>query len=267
MEQTDKKNNKVIMVGMLLIIMVFAYTIFKPVFKKDDSKTAETKKETQINYPKITPEDLKSKLKKPDSVQIFDIRGSDDYKLEHLIGSENATSEELLNGISKEKIIVFVGYEEQKEAYKKAIEFVKNKGFKEAYALDGGIEAWKAIGGNTISFGNPGSFTDNAKIIYITRDELKKIIDDQNYLKYILDVSSKQSFASGHLPGAENIFLDDLEKSTDKIPAGKEIFVYGENELQGFQAGVRLYDLGIIGAKVLEGGLPAWKEKGLEVVK
>lgn len=267
MDEKDKKNNKVIMVGALLIAMIFAYTIFKSEFKKDETKTTEVKKETQINYPKITPDDLKGKLKKSNEIQVVDIRGSDDYKLEHLVGSISATSEDSLNGVSKEKIIIIVGYEDQKENYLKAIEFVKNKGFSEAYVLDGGIDAWKATGGDTISIGNPGSFVDNAKLIYITADELKKIIDDQNYPKFILDVSSKQSFASGHLPGAENIFLDDLEKSISKIPTGKEIFVYGENDLQGFQAGVRLYDLGIIGAKVLENGLPAWKEKGFEVIK
>ncbi len=268
MDRKEKKNNKVIIVGVILIALVFAYTIFKSEFKnKDSKKTVETKKETQLNYPKIAPADLKNRLKNSDNIEIFDIRGLDDYKLEHLIGSANATSEDFLNGVPQGKIIVIIGYEDQKEACNEAIEFVKDKGFKEAYVLDGGIPAWKEIGGSTISFGNPSSFSDNAKITYLSPEDLKKIIDDPNYPRYILDVSSKQSFGNGHISGAENIFLDDLEKSTDKLPFGKEIIVYGENELQGFQAGTRLYDLGIINTKVLKGGLPAWKEKEFEVVK
>jgi len=267
MDQEEKKNNKIMIVGALLIAMVFAYTIFKSEFKKDNSGIAKTSGGAEIKYPKITPEDLKNQLKNPDNVQVVDIRGSDDYKLEHFIGSISATLEESLNGVPLEKTITIIGYEEQKEAYKKAVELIKSKGFNDVYVLDGGLPAWKEIGGSTISIGNPGSFSDNAKIIYILPEELKKLTDDQNYPKYILDVSSEQAFGNGHLSGAENIFLDDLEKSADKIPSGKLIVVYGENELQEFQAGVRLYDLGIMNAKVLKGGLPAWKEKGFEVVK
>lgn len=267
MDQKEKKNNKVIMIGALLIAMVFAYTIFKSIPEKKESAILKTEKEAEIKYPKITPEDLKSRSKNPNNIKIFDIRGTDDYKLEHLIGSTSATSEDFLNEVPQEKIIILIGYEEQKEASKKAVDFVKSKGFNDAYVLDGGISAWKKIGGSTISIGNPGSFVDNAKIIYTSPEELKKIIDDQSYPKYILDVSSKQAFTNGHISGAENIFLDDLEKSADKIPSGKNIIVYGENELQGFQAGVRLYDLGIMNTNVLKGGLPAWKEKGFEVVK
>jgi rhodanese-related sulfurtransferase len=267
MDERDKKNNKIIVIGAILIAMVFAYTIFKAEFLKEDSKNMATKKDSQINYPKMAPEDIKIKSKNDDTVQFVDIRGSDDYKLEHLINSISATSEEALSGVSRDKTIIIIGYEEQKESYPKAIEFFRSAGFKEVYVLDGGILAWKEIGGSTISIGNPNSFVDTSKIIYILPEELKKIIEDQAYPKYILDVSSKQAFDSGHLAGAENIILDNLEKSADKIPSEKEIFVYGENDLQGFQAGVRLYDLGIMSMKVLKGGLPAWKEKKFEVVK
>jgi rhodanese-related sulfurtransferase len=267
MDQTERKNNKVMIIGALLIAMVFAYTLFKSEFKKDNSESAKTSEGTEINYPKIAPEDLKNRLKNPDKIQVVDVRGSDDYKLEHLIGSVNITSEESFDGIPQGKTIVIIGYEEQKGDLKKAVDLAKSKGFDDAYVLDGGIPAWKGIGGSTISIGNPSSFTDNAKVIYISPEDLKKIIDDQNYPKYILDVSSKQAFDNEHLPGAENIFLDDLEKSADKIPLEKTVVVYGENDLQSFQAGVRLSDLGIMSAKVLEGGLPAWKEKGFETVK
>ena len=267
MDQEEKKSNKVMIIGALLIAMVFAYTIFKSEFRKDDSGISKTGAGTEIKYPKITPEDLKNRLKNPENVQVVDIRGSDDYKLEHLTGSVNAVPEESLNGIPQEKAIIIISYENQKESYKQEIDFIKSKGYNDVYALDGGIPAWKEIGGSTISIGNPSSFVDNAKIIYISPEDLKKITDDQNYPKYILDVSSQQAFDSGHLSGAENIFLDDLEKSADKIPSGKLIIVCGENDLQGFQAGVRLSDLGIMNAKVLKGGLPAWKEKGFEVVK
>lgn len=268
MDQEENKNNKVIIVGISLIALVFAYTILKSTFTKDEPKGSKRGNSgIEITFPKITPEDLRGRLKNNNDIKLADIRMPDDYKLEHLIGSTNVTSEEFLNGVSQEKTIVFIGYEDQKEANKEAVDFAKEKGFKDVYVLDGSISAWKEIGGSTISIGNPGSFIDNAKIIYISPEDLKKIIDNQEYPKYILDVSSKQVFNSGHIVGADNIFLDDLEKSADKIPAGKETIVYGETDLQGFQSGVRLYDLGLMNIKVLKGGMPAWKDKGFEVVK
>ena len=51
----------------------------------------------------------------------------------------------------------------------------------------------------------------------------------------------------------------------DKIPLTKEIIVYGSTDLQGFQAGVKLYDLNFFAVWVLDDGFLGWKEKGFAV--
>jgi rhodanese-related sulfurtransferase len=266
MDGNEKNNNKIFLVGIALIALVFAFTFFKPFFYQNKSKEKNYQQEV-LNYPKISPEDLKNKIKNNNDTQILDIRSTDDYAMEHLIDSVNANSEESINAIPKEKTIVMVGYSTKDEEYTKIVDYLKSNSYKNFFILKGGIDAWKNIGGSTISIGNPNSFTDASKVIYISPDDLKKIVDNKSYPKYIIDIRSKQLFDSGHILEAENILLDDLEKSKDKIPYGKEIFVYGDTELQGFQCGVRLHDLGFLSVKTLQGGLMAWKDKGFEAVK
>ncbi len=72
----------------------------------------------------------------------------------------------------------------------------------------------------------------------------------------------QEVFQQGHVPGAVNFPLSDLEEKYKDIPTGKPIVVYGNSALEDFQAGVRLFDLNILGVRVLEGGFNAWKTKG-----
>jgi hypothetical protein len=44
-----------------------------------------------------------------------------------------------------------------------------------------------------------------------------------------------------------------LEKRYKEVPVGTNILVYGEKELNSFQGGVRLADLGFITTKTLSG--------------
>jgi len=266
MDTRDKKNNKVILIGVALIAMVFIFTFFRSGFEsKNNSSNEVTQK--KLNYPQISPEDLKSKLKNNEDLKILDIRTPDDFAMEHLTNSLNTISEEIINVIPKEKTIIIVGYSAKDEEYTKIIDYLKEKKYNNFFILTGGFDLWKKTGGNVISIGNPNSFTDTAKVTYIDPEDFKKIVENKNYPKYIIDIRSKQSFDSGHISGAENILLDDLEKSTSKIPYGKEIYVYGDTDLSGFQGGVRLYDLNFMTAKVLKGGLEAWKSKGFTLEK
>ena len=263
---TVNNNNKVFLIGIALIAMVFIFTFFRSGFgSKNNSSNEATQK--ILNYPKIASEDLKNKLKNDENIAILDIRTPDDFAMTHLINSSNTTSEEIINAIPKEKVIIIVGYTAKDEEYTKIVDYLKENKYDNFFILTGGFDSWKQAGGSVISIGNPTSFPDAAKVTYINPEDLKKIVENKNYPKYIIDIRSKQSFDSGHISRAENILLDDLEKSASKIPYGKEIYVYGDTDLPGFQGGVRLYDLSFMTVKVLKGGLEDWKNKGFEIVK
>jgi rhodanese-related sulfurtransferase/DNA-binding HxlR family transcriptional regulator len=82
----------------------------------------------------------------------------------------------------------------------------------------------------------------------------------------VLDVRPPEEFAAGHLPGAINIPLDELEKHLDEIDQEQEVVAYcrGPHCVLAFDAVARLRERGF-NAHRLEGGLPEWKLAGLPV--
>lgn len=82
----------------------------------------------------------------------------------------------------------------------------------------------------------------------------------------VLDVRPMEEYASGHLPGAINIPLDELEKHLDELDPQREIVAYcrGPHCVLAFDAVAQLRAQGIK-ARRLEGGLPEWQLEGLPV--
>jgi len=99
----------------------------------------------------------------------------------------------------------------------------------------------------------------------VTRDELMASLRDS--LVTLLDVRPRQEFALGHLPGALNIPLDELDRHLSELPEGREIVAYcrGPYCVLSFEAVASLRARGYQ-VRRLEDGFPEWKAAGLEVV-
>ncbi|ABK43620.1 transcriptional regulator, ArsR family [Magnetococcus marinus MC-1] len=82
----------------------------------------------------------------------------------------------------------------------------------------------------------------------------------------VLDVRPEEEYAAGHLPGAVNIPLKDLEANLALLPAGQEVVAYcrGPWCVLAFDAVARLRARGIK-ARRLQDGLPEWRLAGLPV--
>lgn len=82
----------------------------------------------------------------------------------------------------------------------------------------------------------------------------------------IVDVRPPEEFAAGHLPGALNVPLAELEARRGKLPRGREVVAYcrGPYCVLAFEAVARLR-AGGHAARRLEGGFPEWKSAGLPV--
>ena len=82
----------------------------------------------------------------------------------------------------------------------------------------------------------------------------------------VLDVRPPEEFAAGHLPGAINIPVGDLEKRLKELPKGKEVVAYcrGPYCLMSFDAVALLRSSGFA-ARRLRAGLPEWRQAGLPV--
>lgn len=82
----------------------------------------------------------------------------------------------------------------------------------------------------------------------------------------VLDVRPPEEYAAGHVPGAVNIPLEDLEKHLLDLDPSQEIVAYcrGPHCVLAFDAVSKLREKGL-NAKRLEGGLPEWRLEGLPV--
>ena len=82
----------------------------------------------------------------------------------------------------------------------------------------------------------------------------------------VIDVRPKEEFDAGHLPGAVNIPLDDLNQRWQSLPADNEVVAYcrGPYCLLAFEAVERLRERGF-SARRLQDGFPEWKLAGRPV--
>ncbi|VWB37295.1 ArsR family transcriptional regulator [Burkholderia lata] len=98
----------------------------------------------------------------------------------------------------------------------------------------------------------------------VSRDELTARLADG--LVTLLDVRPHDEFAQGHLPGALNIPLSELDARVSELPAGTEIVAYcrGPYCVFAVEAVAALRARGFKAAR-LEDGFPEWKAAGLAV--
>jgi rhodanese-related sulfurtransferase/DNA-binding HxlR family transcriptional regulator len=92
---------------------------------------------------------------------------------------------------------------------------------------------------------------------------LERVLDG---LVTVLDVRPAEEYVAGHLPGAINIPLAELEKRLQEFQPSKQVVAYcrGPHCVLAFDAVARLRKNGI-SAKRLDGGLPEWRLAGLPV--
>jgi len=98
----------------------------------------------------------------------------------------------------------------------------------------------------------------------IPREELLSRVQDD--LVTVIDVRPPEEYAAGHVPGAVNIPLSELEKHLDEFDPKQEIVAYcrGPHCVLAFDAVAKLRDQGLK-ARRLQGGYPEWKTAGLPV--
>jgi len=100
----------------------------------------------------------------------------------------------------------------------------------------------------------------------IPRTELLQRVRDG--MVTILDVRPNEEYAAGHVPGALNVPLKELEQQLEKLPRDQEVVAYcrGPYCILAFEAVARLREKGFM-ARRLEDGFPEWQHAGLPVEK
>ncbi len=98
----------------------------------------------------------------------------------------------------------------------------------------------------------------------IPRDELMRRVKDD--LVTVLDVRPAEEFAAGHVPGAINVPINELEIYLNNLQSKQEIVAYcrGPHCILAFDAVAKARDRGLT-ARRLEDGFPEWKLAGFPV--
>jgi ArsR family transcriptional regulator len=102
------------------------------------------------------------------------------------------------------------------------------------------------------------------KLEPMSRGELVARLKDGNVT--LLDVRPDDEFALGHLPGAVNVPIEDLERRLAELPRDQEIVAYcrGPYCILSFEAVSALRQKGYR-IRRLEDGFPEWKAAGFDV--
>lgn len=98
----------------------------------------------------------------------------------------------------------------------------------------------------------------------VSRDDLASRLAEGSVT--VLDVRPADEYAAGHIPGALNATVAELERIAPTLDPGSEIVAYcrGPYCIYSHQAVTVLRNLGLK-ARRLEGGLPEWREDGHDV--
>ena len=278
--QPKNENLKILAIGFFLILFIATVTILKPLFKWNSEKNNSTENNSDLTtresvdtmkINKLTSKELAKKISSRDEIILIDLRDEIDYEMEHIPNSQNIPIDQLssaLKSLSKNKEYVLFDAVCETITINLIAQDLSAEGYKNIYYLEGGFNEWKNRLNQIITDGNPESFSDQAKVVYISSDQLKEILLTKKEGSFLLiDVRKNSDFNSGHLKGAINIPLEEIEKRNSEITLRKEVIIYDANGFDAFRGAVRLFDLGNFNVSTLSDGLNTWKQKGYEVVK
>jgi ArsR family transcriptional regulator len=109
-----------------------------------------------------------------------------------------------------------------------------------------------------------GYFRDRDSLEAVSR--IEPLERSRDRLATVLDVRPSKEYDIGHIPGALNVPLAEIERWLEDLPNAKEIIAYGRGEycVLVYEAVATLREKGFT-ARRLEEGLPEWKVAGLPV--
>ncbi|MEI8104049.1 MAG: rhodanese-like domain-containing protein [Candidatus Moraniibacteriota bacterium] len=280
--QSSSSEQKVIFFGALLIVVVIGFSFFRwyrtqhsapPAVPTDQSAAASPNK---IRRPiALGVAELQQRLNQPGNdkkTTIIDTRTAKDFQAQHIIDSLNVTSETLNSALPSTRpddflaVLIGDGSTESIANLQAVAQKAQDDGIA-VTVLQGGFTAWTKAFGRTISAGDTTSLVDASKVTIVSPDQAKALLDTSGGSFAVLDTRFPESFQAGHIPGAINIPLEQLEAKHAEIPLGKRIILYNDAPVPAFQSAVRVFDLGFAGAASIEGGLAAWQAKGYPVEK
>ena len=214
---------------------------------------------------------LKSVMARRDQATIYliDVRTAEEYSAGHIPGfrwfpggQAVQRSDDL--AVVKNCQIVFAC--DRKARATLIASWYRQMGFREVFAVDGGVTAWVASGG-AMEAGMPketpvGYAEARAKVKVVSPLDLQA-----GPPSAVIFVDTSQDFARGHVPGARWVPRGWLELWIgDIVPSrGASIAVTCADGQSSALAAVALGELGYQNVSILDGGMAAWQKAGLAI--
>ena len=118
--------------------------------------------------------------------------------------------------------------------------------------LDGGLEAWRAAGGD-VAAGRAWTVIELAAALRGSEPPL------------VLDVRQADEYAAAHVPGARHLMAGDLPDRLAELPRDRAIATICASGYRASVAASLLRQAGFEDVAWVEGGLPTWQAAGLPV--
>lgn len=263
----SRQDATAIIVGFGLVVVVVIFFAVKGMApEKDDANAVAGVVEDHV-LPSVDPaEAVRLSLAPGTTPVILDIRSDTEYQASHIPDSVSAPAEKIDEYAPAGGTDIFLIPSRDAKLTEDAVAKLMGKGV-HVSVIEEGIAGWEIAGGPVVSFGNPSSPTDRSKVNFVSMEAFKFIVEDRRILHMILDIRSAAAFAKSHIPESYNIPFSELEKRRDEIPPAINIALYGDDDLEVFQASTRLFDLGVFSVKTLDVNFSDWEAKGLPVEK
>lgn len=148
----------------------------------------------------------------------------------------------------------------------------RRKGKQVLYRLADGpvVEAIAAL--QSLSEHNLAAARSVIETYYLALDELEPVGSEELLARLrddtvtLIDVRPAREFDAGHIPGARNVPLDELEARLGELQGGREIIAYcrGPWCVLSFEAVQMLRARGLTARRLVD-GLPEWRAAGLPI--
>lgn len=101
----------------------------------------------------------------------------------------------------------------------------------------------------------------------VTPAEVAQQLREPKTAPLLLDVRTPEEFAGGHVPGAVNIPIRELEGRVAEVPQDRPVVVYCEVGGRSALAARQLAARGYRNVREMQGSMEAWRAAGLPVEK
>lgn len=211
----------------------------------------------KLNKPKeMTAAEVNKEMQR--GAVLIDVRSSTVYAGGHIKGSLNIALSGQFASWAGTLIpigtpIVLVASEPKADAVKEAVTRLARVGHDSVIGvLEKGLLGWTEAG-----------FEIKSTPV-ITVNELRRVLDKGEDVS-IIDVRRKAEFESGHIPGALNFPLAELEESIATLPEGKTLAIACASGYRSAIAKSLLEKFGVERIMNVLGGFKAWQEAEFEV--